>query len=100
MPGSLQKTVHAFDSVISPFGIQFRRPHEELIHAQRVAAEVADKIIRVDNIPLRLRHLFGLPAFADIGDHPLVKQALERLIKVDDPRIVQKHREEPRIKQM
>src|SRR5262245_56130653 len=100
MPGSLQKTVYALDSVIAPFGIQFGRPHEQLVHAERITAEVADKIIRIDDIPLRLRHLFCLSAFPDVGDHPLIKQALERLIKVDDTGIAQKHREEPRIEQM
>src|SRR3989442_16009409 len=100
MPGAFQETVNTLDAEVVPLGIQLRRADKQLIHAERVAAEIADKIVRVHDVALRLRHLLRFPALADVGDHPLIEQAHEWLIEVDHTDVMKEHREEARIEEM
>src|SRR5215471_9545833 len=100
MPSLSKKSVNAFDTVVAPLGIELRWPDKQLVHPQRIASKLAYEIIGIDNISLRLRHLFCFSALADVRDHPLIEQAQERFVEADDADIVKKHGEEPRIEQM
>src|SRR5438105_1243274 len=95
VPGPLQETINTFDSMFAPLRIEFRRPHKQFIHTQRVATEITNEFVGVYNVSFRLRHFFGLAAFADVRNHSLVEQSLKRLIEIDYADIMQKHCEEP-----
>src|SRR6516165_10004290 len=84
MPGAFKKTVHTFDTVIVPLGVQLRRTDEQFIHAKRIATEIAHEVVWVDHVSFRFRHLLGLAALADIRNHSLVEEPEERLVEIDD----------------
>src|SRR5215467_864954 len=100
MPRFPKKSVNAFDTVVAPLGIELRWPDKQLVHPQRIASKLAYEVIGIDDIPLRLRHLFGFAALADVRDHPLIEQPHKRFVEADDADIVKKHGEESRIEQM
>src|ERR1700751_4809174 len=100
MPRFAEKSVNAFNTVVTPFSIELRWPDKQLVHPQRIASKFAYETIGIDNIPFRLRHLFCFSALADVRDHPLIEQSQERFVEADDADIVKKHGEEPRVQQM
>src|SRR5262245_45448675 len=100
MPGALQEPVDTLDSMLAPLGIELRRSDKQFVHAKRVATKIPNKFVRIDDVALRFRHFLGLAALADVRDHALVKQPQKRLIEIDDSNVVQKHCEEPRVKEM
>ncbi|GAI71597.1 unnamed protein product, partial [marine sediment metagenome] len=60
------------------------------IHSHRVYAIFFYEVIRIDHISFRFGHFFHFTgSFAPLANHPLVEQALKRLIKVDVSLIIE-----------
>ena len=96
VPETFQEAVDAVDAAVIPLGIQLRRSHEELVHSQGVAAVVAHQVIRGDHISLGLAHLDAVLA----GNHSLVEQLVERLVKVDHADVTEEFCIESGVEQM
>ena len=79
VPETLQETVYAVDSSVIPFCVQFRRAYEQFVHPEGIASVVSYQIIRGNHVSFGLAHLDAILA----GDHSLVEQFMERLVKVD-----------------
>ena len=92
----VQETVYTVDSSVIPLCIQFRRSYEQLIHSQRITAVIAYQIIRGNDISFGLTHLDTVLT----GDHTLVEQLVERLIKVNHSDIIQELGIETGVQQM
>ena len=56
-PDAGEKTGHAFDATHAPRFHLLERPHEHLVAPECVRAVLGDHIIRINNVPTRLRHL-------------------------------------------
>ena len=100
VPGAFQETVNALDALVAPFRIELRGTYKQLVHTQRIAAVLANQIIRCHNVALGLGHLLGFSALAGVRDHSLIEQPRKRLFEAHGANIEKEHRVKPRIEQM
>ena len=129
LPDPIEKTKRSHYPLVRPGRFLFGWRDEQRVHALGVGAVAFDQLIRRHDIEPRLRHLpdFGnqLDALAIrfllakidfaqrhpgqiarriaktfLRDHPLVEQARERLLEVDEPHVVERAADETRVKQV
>ena len=96
IPETVKETINTIDTTVIPFGIQFRRTYKQFVHSQRITAIVTYQIIRRNDITFGFTHLDTVFT----GDHTLVEQFVEWLVKVDHSDIVKEFCVETGIKQM
>ena len=128
-PDALDEAVHALDGARIPRLGQLELAHEQLVQAQHVGAVVADDVVGVDAVHLRLRHLLDadlqllagrlqerlVTAQLDLAElvvpphrvlvrirehRPLVAQLLERLLRADRADVEQHLVPEARVQQV
>ena len=83
-PGTLQKTMNAFNAVHRPRLGGLQRPHEHFIQPHRVGAILFNNIVGIDDIAAGLAHL--LVVFPE--NHALIDELLIRLLCGDIAQIV------------
>src|SRR5258705_5049902 len=82
----VQKTTRARDAAVPEIAALLVRTKEHQVGAKRVGTPLLDVRVGVHNVALRLRHL---RAFAD--DVTVRPELYERLLEVEDLRIVENH---------
>ena len=92
---AVQESRRAFDSLLAPFQVFFRRRGEERVHPPRVAAVFVGHLDCADDVALRLRHLHAV-----FQHHALREQALDRLAMVHQPEVAHHLAEKARIDQV
>ncbi len=94
-PDAAEEAIGALDALVAPLEVAVDRRREEDEEARGVGAVLRDDLLRRDDVALRLRHLRAV-----LEDHALREQVRERLVEIDEPRVVQHLREEARVEEV
>src|SRR5258708_12238925 len=95
MPGTVQEAHNATYTAVAEIAAGFIRPHKHQVQPEHVRAKVCDVVVGIDDVAFRLGNL--RPVF---GDGSIGAESLEWLIKFQVVKIIQCHRDEPRIHQL
>ncbi len=95
-PDTAEEPVYTLDTLRVPRFHHLQRSHEHLIQPERIRAVFRKDVVRVDDVPPRLRHL--LPIFTE--NQALVNQSMEGLRGGNVPEIEQDLVPEARVQQV
>ena len=94
-PDATQETIRAFDALIAPRQIFFRRCGEEDKETRRIRAVFFKDFLRADDVSDGFRHLAAV-----FQDHPLAEQIREWLRRIQHAFVLQHFHKETRIEQV
>ena len=92
---AVQKARRAFDALLAPFQVFFRRRRKQRVHAAGIAAVFFGHIDRADHIAARLGH-----GHAALLHHALREQPRDRFAVIHEAEVVHHFAEKPRIEQV
>ena len=94
-PDARQEPGAPLEAGVRPLDFVLRGRHEHHVQAQGVGAVLADHVVGVDDVALRLRHRAAV-----LQHHALREQARERLVVLHHAEVAEHPAEEPRVDQV
>ena len=94
-PDAIQEAAHAGDAAVAVIAAFLVGAEEHEVRAKAVGAPAVDEVVRVHHVALRLRHLRAVA-----NDHAVGSEARERLLEVEQARVLQRHRDEAGVEQV